>query len=95
MSSPVQAHSTHQAQHIQQTQDCDQAMPACCDAQHTAQTSPSSCQHNVDCQSSQLGVLDLAFAKPQLFFTAIYTPTLHAVPASFDPSNVWRPPQHS
>jgi hypothetical protein len=75
-----------------QLQSCDEAMLACCDQPHTTKKSLASCQHVVDCQSSQIGVLGLALDKLQLFFTAIYTPTRPSLSLSPETSNVWRPP---
>lgn len=76
-----------------QMQNCDEAMPSCCDQHSTAQKSQSACKHTVDCQSGQIGVLGMVLDKPQLLVTAVYTPALHSVPISLNASNVWRPPE--
>ena len=76
-----------------QIQNCDEAMPLCCDQHSIAQKSQSTCKHTVDCQSGQVGVLGIALDKSQLLVTAVYSPALHLVPISLDASNVWRPPE--
>jgi hypothetical protein len=76
-----------------QIQNCDEAMPSCCDQHSTSKKSPSSCKHTVDCQSGQIGVLSLLLDKPQLLFSAIYSPLLRSLLIFPDSSNVWRPPE--
>lgn len=76
-----------------QMQNCDDAMPSCCDQHSAKQKSQSTCKHTIDCQSGQLGVLSLVLDKPQLPIEAVFTPAPHPVPFCLDSSNVWRPPQ--
>ncbi|WP_410498847.1 hypothetical protein [Chitinibacter sp. S2-10] len=76
-----------------QMQNCDEAMPSCCDQHSAKKNSQVTCKHIVDCQSGQLGVLSIVLDKPQLPVEAVFTPAPHSVPFSLDFSNVWRPPQ--
>lgn len=74
-----------------QMQNCDEAM-SCCD-EHGSSTLGASCKHSLDCQSGQIGVLSLLLGKPQLLFSAVYSPAPYPLLLSTDSSNVWRPPQ--